>query len=90
MVEEDELDPDLYPECVEDPTVRPCIYVANEGDTLEMISQMFMVPMSRLIYYNLSYAKAEPLEEGARIIIPEPMIMPMNPVRGRQQPKRRK
>ena len=46
-----------YPSCEADPSVRPCIYTAHEGDTLEMIGHVFMVPLSRLLYYNLRYAK---------------------------------
>lgn len=68
-----------YPSCEADPSVRPCIYTAHEGDTLEMIGHVFMVPLSRLLYYNLRYAKNEALAEGTRIVIPESEIMPVYP-----------
>lgn len=76
--------------CVDDPEVRPCIYTAHQGDTLEMLGQVFMVPLTRLLYYNLSYAKNEALPEGARIVIPPMEIMPMNPLRNRPQQVKRK
>ena len=49
---------------------RPCIYQANEGETLESIARRFMVPLSQMIYHNLRYGKKEPLGAGSRIIIP--------------------
>ena len=54
-----------------DISMRPSIYTTHEGETLEQISHSFMVPLSRLLYYNLQYGKNEPLPEGTRIIIPE-------------------
>ncbi len=50
---------------------RPCIYVADEGETLESIGRQLHVPLSQLIYYNLRYGKREPLAKGARVVIPE-------------------
>lgn len=76
--------------CANDPSVRPCIYTARQGDTLEGIGQLFMVPLTRLLYYNLSFSKSEPLPEGARIIIPEMEIWPVDPYCQRHQGRRRK
>jgi spore coat assembly protein SafA len=50
---------------------RPFIYEANAAETLEQISHKFMIPLTRLLYYNLKYCKNEPLAQGSRIIIPE-------------------
>ena len=85
-----DMDMEDYPSCLDDPEARPCIYEAHEGETLIMICQIFMVPITRLLYYNLGYAKDEPLAEGTRIIIPECMIMPVNPIRSRGQSRRRR
>lgn len=78
------------PSCIEDPSVRPCIYTTHEGDTLEMIGHVFMVPLSRLLYYNLRYAKNEPLPAGTRIVIPEAEIMPVYPPKTDRRPQRRR
>jgi len=56
--------------CPDDDT-RPFIYLSQEGDTLEKIGSLFMVPLSLLLYYNLKYEKKETLPTGTRIIIPE-------------------
>jgi len=51
--------------------MRPCIYEAQEGETLEQIGNRYMVPLTRLLYYNLNYGKNEPLPAGTRVVIPE-------------------
>ena len=66
---------------------RPCIYLAREGDTLESIGHSFMLPLSRLLYFNLRYGKQEPLPEGARIVIPEMEIQPITPGRSCAKPQ---
>jgi spore coat assembly protein SafA len=58
------------PAC-DDTNMRPCIYTAAAGDTLEGISQKYMVPLSRLMYYNLNYGRNEAMTAGTRVIIPE-------------------
>ena len=63
---------------------RPCIYTAHEGETLESISHSFMIPLSRMLYYNLKYSRGESLPEGCRVILPESEIQPINPIRSRQ------
>ncbi len=73
------------PSCTEDPSIRPCIYTTHEGDTLAQIAQIFMVPLSRLLYYNLRFSKYERLEEGTRIIIPDVEISPL-PTHEQQAP----
>ena len=50
---------------------RPFIYTAREGDTLEGIGHQFMVPLSRLLYFNLRHSKNEELPAGTRIVVPE-------------------
>lgn len=50
---------------------RPCIYTAEAGETLESIACKFMIPITRIIYYNLRYGKREPLKAGTKIVIPE-------------------
>lgn len=74
--------PELMPEvpCTDQMGQRPCIYLAHEGESLESIGHSLMIPLSRLLYFNLRYGKREPLAEGTRIIIPEAEIQPMNPV----------
>lgn len=67
---------------------RPCIYMAHPGETLESIGHKFMIALTRLLYYNLRYGRQEPLPDGARIILPEPEIQPLNP-RRQVMPKRR-
>ena len=56
------------PECGNEQ--RPCIYRAQEGETLESIAKKFMIPNSQIIYYNLRYGKREPLPAGSRVVIP--------------------
>lgn len=68
-----------FVECSDDPWARPCIYVAHEGETLAEIGNEFMIPLSRLLYYNLRYGKLEPLAAGSRIIIPDMGISPVYP-----------
>lgn len=68
-----------YPLCESEPEKRPCIYTARQGDTLEGIGIVFQIPLSRLLYYNLRYARNEPLAEGTRIVIPETEILPLTP-----------
>ena len=87
--------PEVTPEvpCTDQMGQRPCIYLAHEGETLESIGHTFMIPLSRLLYYNLRYSKREPLGEGARIIIPEAEIQPVGPVcprSNRSEVRRRK
>lgn len=82
-------EPQPYPSCVDDPSVRPCVYTARAGDTLESIGHLYMVPLSRLLYYNLRYAKNEALPEGVRVVIPAAEIMPIYPT-AQRSPKRRR
>ncbi len=82
--------PDIIPyptpkESVLDTTKRPCIYIAHDGETLESISHSFMVPLSRMLYYNLRYSRNESLKEGVRIILPEYEIQPVTPRRSKQK-----
>lgn len=84
MPDAEELELPDYPSCTDDLSMRPCIYTANEGDTLEGIGGMFQVPLSRLLYYNLRYARNEPLAMGTRIVIPEMEIAPMAPTTTRR------
>lgn len=74
--------PELPPEipCTDNMGQRPCIYLAQEGETLESIGHSFMLPLSRLLYFNLRFGKREPLAEGTRIIIPEMEIQPVTPI----------
>ncbi|MDO4732602.1 MAG: LysM domain-containing protein [Bacillota bacterium] len=74
--------PELEPEppCTDRMGERPCIYLAREGESLESIGHSLMIPLSRLLYFNLRYGKREPLPEGARIIIPEAEIQPLSPL----------
>ena len=79
--------PEVPPEipCTDQMGQRPCIYLAQEGETLESIGHTFMIPLSRLLYYNLRYGKREPLAAGTRIIIPEAEIQPVGPIQPRSQ-----
>ena len=60
------------PGCGQQGAERPCIYQATAGETLESIAHSFMVPLTRLVYFNLGYGKREALPQGARIVIPGP------------------
>ncbi|MDO4580956.1 MAG: LysM peptidoglycan-binding domain-containing protein [Bacillota bacterium] len=60
----------VYASCRQNPYTRPCIHTANAGQTLEDISRIFYTPLSKLLYYNPSYGRQEPLQQGTRIIIP--------------------
>ena len=87
--------PEVEPEmpCCDEMGLRPCIYLAHEGETLESIGHSFMIPLSRLLYFNLCYGKREPLAEGTRIIIPEIEIQPLEPLyprsKGHCMPRKR-
>ena len=59
-----------FPQCQENGS-RPCIYQAEAGETLEIIANKFMIPLSQLIYFNLRYGKKEPLAAGSRVVIPD-------------------
>lgn len=66
---------------------RPCIYTAHDGETLESISHSFMVPLSRMLYYNLKYSRGESLKEGCRVILPESEIQPVSPIHSNHKAK---
>ncbi|NLF79767.1 MAG: LysM peptidoglycan-binding domain-containing protein [Clostridia bacterium] len=67
-----DIDRNTLPACDAGASMRPCVYTTvAAGETLEQISQKFMVPLSRLLYYNPCFGRQSPLISGARVIIPE-------------------
>lgn len=69
-----EIDRNTLTSCDASASARPCVYTTvAAGETLEQISQKFMVPLSHMLYYNPCFGRQSPLIQGARIIIPEGM-----------------